>query len=562
MILKDVFNLLNTNLKSMLIIYFLIVIVFGIVELVGIGSLVLFFNLLLSENIENSNAALQKLYTHFQFKNFSDFLFLMGVFTISSVVVRNLLLILDSYYRTKFAYILQAYLMQKIFNNYLKKNYSFFLKYSSNQLSKNIIEEIPAITGRSIITMLSIICDSIIIFFLISLIFIFETKSIIVSLLLVTVYYFVFFQNIKKKINFIGTKRFGATEKIFEIIRESIEGVKEVKIYNFLNLLELKLSSFLKTYTRIFIKFNLFRILPKQILEIGIVFFVVVFILSFHNTGISKIISTLSILILTLYRILPRFDSCMHNFLSLKFDKKTFRIIISHLKLTRKENDYNLKFFKKIKIKSLAFSYKNEKNLLGPINLDIIKGDIIGITGKNGSGKSTLIELICGFLKPQKGNIFLDGQPLKHNLYPIISYVTQKPFFFNSSIQENITFCKSKKEIRFNDYKFALSLSGTKNFINQKKGRDEFVILDNAKNLSGGQKQKIAIARALYKNSDIIILDEATNALDKKSETELFSNIKKINLNKVFLIISHSKDVLNFCNKKFILKDGKLEEIK
>ena len=252
----------------------------------------------------------------------------------------------------------------------------------------------------------------------------------------------------------------------------------------------------------------------------------------------------------------------MHNFLSLKFDKKTFRIIISHLKLTNKENDYYLKFSKKIKIKNLAFGYKNEKKLLGPINLDIQKGDIIGITGKNGSGKSTLIELICGFLKPQKGNIFLDGQPLKHNLYPIISYVTQKPFFFNSSIQENITFCKSKKEIRFNDYKFALSLSGTKNFINQKKGRDEFVILDNAKNLSGGQRQKIAIARALYKNSDIIILDEATNALDKKSETELFSNIKNMNLNKVFLIISHSKDVLNFCNKKFILKDGKLEEIK
>ena len=75
-------------------------------------------------------------------------------------------------------------------------------------------------------------------------------------------------------------------------------------------------------------------------------------------------------------------------------------------KLTNKENDYYLKFSKKIKIKNLAFGYKNEKKLLGPINLDIQKGDIIGITGKNGSGKSTLIELICGFLKPQKGNIF------------------------------------------------------------------------------------------------------------------------------------------------------------
>ena len=80
--------------------------------------------------------------------------------------------------------------------------------------------------------------------------------------------------------------------------------------------------------------------------------------------------------------------------------------------------------------------------------------------------------------------------------------------------------------------------------------------------LSGGQQQRVGIARALYKNSDIIVLDEATKALDKKSETELFSNIRRMNLNKVFLIISHSKDVLKFCNKKFIIKNGKLEKIK
>ncbi len=562
MILKDVFNLLNTNLKSKLIIYLLIVIVFGIVELIGIGSLVLFFNLLLSENIENSTPALKKIYYFFQFTNFRDFLFFIGIFTISSVILRNLLLILDNYYRTKFAYTLQAHLMNKIFKNYLTQNYSFFLKYTSNQLSKNIIEEIPALTGRSIITMLSIICDSIIIFFLISLIFIFETKIIILSLLLVSIYYFVFFQNIKKKINFIGTKRFDATEKIFEIVRESIDGYKEVKVYNFLNLLESRLSSFLKTYTEIFVKFNLYRILPKQFLEIGIVFFVIIFILSFYNIGISKITSTLSILILTLYRILPRLDSCMHNFLSLKFDKKTFKVIISHLNLLNNDNNYHVKFIKDIKIKNLEFNYKNERKLFGPVNLNIKKGEIIGITGKNGSGKSTLIEIICGFLKPQKGSIFVDGQPLKHNLYPIISYVTQKPFFFNSSIQENITFCKSKKEIRLNDYKVAISVSGAKKLISQKKGKEKFLILDNAKNLSGGQRQKIAIARALYKNSDIIILDEATNALDKKAETELFSNLRKINFNKVFLIISHSKNVLNFCDKKFILNNGRLEETK
>ena len=95
----------------------------------------------------------------------------------------------------------------------------------------------------------------------------------------------------------------------------------------------------------------------------------------------------------------------------------------------------------------MEFNYKNEKKLFGPVNLNIKKGEIIGITGKNGSGKSTLIEIICGFLKPQKGRIFVDGQPLKHNLYPIISYVTQKPFFLILQYKKTLPFVNLKKKL-------------------------------------------------------------------------------------------------------------------
>ena len=87
----------------------------------------------------------------------------------------------------------------------------------------------------------------------------------------------------------------------------------------------------------------------------------------------------------------------MHNFLSLKFDKKTFKVIISHLNLQNKDTNYHVKLIKDIKIKNVEFNYKNERKLFGPVNLNIKKGEIIGITGKNGSGKSTLIEIICGF---------------------------------------------------------------------------------------------------------------------------------------------------------------------
>ena len=554
-------KIFDRDLKKRLFFFFFIVITFGIFELFGIGSLIVFFDILMSENIENLNFLSKNVTNFLGINDYNSLVYIAGFITVISITVRNLFLILEHYYKTKFVYYLQTILIKRVYNNYLNQDYNFFLKHTSNQLSKNIIQEVPSFTGRTIMAFLSIISNMIIILILTVIIFILETKAIIASISFIAIYYTIVFRNLKKKVNEIGNKRFNSTEQIFETVRDSIEGFKEIKIYNFLVHLNKKMSTFLQTYMNVYIKFSLYRILPRQILEICLIMFTVTFILLIFEDGFVHIISSLILLVTTLYRVLPRVDGCLQDLVLLNFDLKTYNTITDHLQLKTKTNKTKINKINSMELRGIEFKYPSQSKLIKSINLNIKTGDFIGIYGKNGSGKTTLIELMCRFLKPNKGEIFINNKIQNQSIFSRLSYIPQKSFFFNGTIRENITFFDESDQKKSNDFYKALDLSGVSDFINQKEDKENFTLKDNAKNLSGGQRQKVALARAIYKNSDVIVLDEATNAFDNNSEKKIFEKLKYLSENKIIIIITHNSKILKYCNKKFKIENGSLRKI-
>lgn len=175
------------------------------------------------------------------------------------------------------------------------------------------------------------------------------------------------------------------------------------------------------------------------------------------------------------------------------------------------------------------------------------KGDIIGIVGPSGSGKSTLVDLLLKRILNYNGKITINGIDLKDinrtSYYNLISYLEQDAFLFKGSLKENIAFDNFNGE----NFEISTELSQVKKF-NGKKDED-FEIEIKGKNVSGGEKQRIALARALYKNSNLLILDEFTSALDFETEQEVVKNIEKISKDKIILIITHRKLPLSICNK-------------
>jgi ABC-type bacteriocin/lantibiotic exporter with double-glycine peptidase domain len=219
---------------------------------------------------------------------------------------------------------------------------------------------------------------------------------------------------------------------------------------------------------------------------------------------------------------------------------------------------------KSIILNNITFIYPNSKQpSLSNINISIKAYDKIGIFGASGSGKSTLVDIITGLLEPNFGAMSIDEVLInKDNRYmwqKNIAYVPQQTYLNDASIASNIAFGSVPQNIDYKAVINAAKIADLHHFVeNQLENKYETIVGGGGVLLSGGQRQRIGIARAFYKNSNVIILDEATNALDYETEKRIIKSINDIKYKVTVIIISHRFSTLRECNKIFILKKGKL----
>ena len=230
------------------------------------------------------------------------------------------------------------------------------------------------------------------------------------------------------------------------------------------------------------------------------------------------------------------------------------------LNLNRKKNKSFI--FKNLKINNINFEYSNRnQTIFKNLSFEINKGDFIGIMGPSGAGKTSLINIIIGLLIPQSYNYFINDNEIdleKINLINLFGYVPQKVFLLDDTIENNILFGKqsfSKDDKKLN---YALNNSQLDQFIKQLPNKLDTVVGENGIQLSGGQIQRIGIARALYNSSQILILDESTNSLDKKNEESIINFLKELNMKITIILVSHKFDNLKHCNKIFKIENKKL----
>ena len=220
---------------------------------------------------------------------------------------------------------------------------------------------------------------------------------------------------------------------------------------------------------------------------------------------------------------------------------------------------------KKLSLNNIFFKYPNKKNyVLSEINLNLDKGDIIGISGKSGSGKTTLISIIMGLLKPSSGEIIFNGRNIDNFLSDYrknIGYVSQNFSIIDTSIIKNITLNFNDQIIDKEKLENSLKISGSLEFINKLDKKLETQLGQFGFSLSGGQKQRIALARGFYNSKDLLIFDEATSSLDEGLSKLVYKNLKELSKNRIVIIISHQKNSFQYCNKLFELKEGKLDPV-
>ena len=298
---------------------------------------------------------------------------------------------------------------------------------------------------------------------------------------------------------------------------------------------------------------------PLYVTEIGVIFSFLIMMLTIVLTDdVTKagIVSSLAVIALIVLRLVPQINKVLISLYAInisghkvvwfleKYDE------ISKLKLDEYKTKEKMKFENEIELKNVCFEYGNENGLYD-INLKIKKGEFIGIIGVSGAGKTTLADVISGVLPPLSGEILIDSNLITAENLPMwqnnISFLPQEPVFFGDYILENIAF--GEDEVDVEKAKASLKLAGLDIDINSKM------------ELSIGQKHRVALARAYYKNFEVLILDEATSALDVNTENFVMENVINKKGEKTIIAIAHRLQTLKKCNRIIFLENGKIKDI-
>lgn len=562
-----VFSYLTLKQKISFWLIIFLMLLTTVFELLSLGMVIPLLSSILTIDIE-SNIYLSYLYELLNSDSSKNFIIKIVFILIVIFLIKGLLITITMYKQFSFAWTLQQYFRQILYEHYLKRDYKYFLNTSSSKIISHVISQTDQFTNLFIIPIMFIALETLIISFLFIFLFLYAYTGVLIFLLTlgtIIILYFIFGGT---RLKALGNEWKFHIQEITKFIQQSLEGIKETILYDrkkfFFDKIKVHSAGLAKPMKIYLTAQQIPRIFLEvfSMIALGIFILIMVNYNENYNEGLLKI----GVFAAAAFKILPSANRVLYSLQSIKFSNSVVENMIFQLKKldskefeNEKEKIKEITFNKKIEFNNISFSYTgNEKNnmLFENLNVEIYKGDKIGIKGQTGTGKSTFIDLLSGLLKPNNGSILSDDTPIEENLdnwRKKISYVPQFSYFIEDTINNNITFFDNKKDIKFLDQ--IIEDCGLKKFIDTLgEGKDTF-IGERGTQISGGQKQRIALARALYRKPEILILDESVSALDSNTANKIIKNI--IDNSKITIIfISHNDESLKFCNKIFNLKDG------
>ena len=558
--MNKIINLLDYNLKLKFLSLIFFMFIASFLELVGLGFVILILNSFLG--LDNSFLEIIDNYTNyffkinFQFEQVIFFIFILFTFKL-------LILIFVAWIQSGFLAQFREQISNKLYHNFLNRNVRNLLKKNSAEYIRNFTEEIQASTVF-INSVMRIILDSILI--LTFLVFLMYFDPIITAI----VYIFfsllgvIYYSLVKNKLSNWALLSLENKKNKIQFISESFSAIKSIKILSRENFFLNRFKKQIQSISRIQFKVAFLAELPRNFFEY--ILFISILSLFFYLTqnqySNENIIQLLSIYTLSAFRLVPIMNRFLGHMQRFKHTYPSINklIIENEQKIISKKNKINkINFYKNIILYVKKFSHSNNKNvILKNINIDIKKNSQIGIIGDSGSGKSTIIDILCGFQKNKYSKLTIDGTEIfkSGNLdswQNSLGYVPQNIVILNQSLRDNILFGADKNIFNDKILRNLLKKIDLEKFILKSKDGLSQILRQDGQNISGGEKQRIGIARALINDPELIILDEATSGLDYETENNILKTIKK--LRKTSIIVSHRLNALKNCDKIYLIKN-------
>ncbi len=568
-ILKIFWSVLNKRRKAQIIILLLLNIISNILEIISIASIMPFIATISdTKNFLNSNFA-KKIFIYFDLSHNNFILFFTLLFIILNLI-SGIFRFTTSYLNTVLSFKAGSDIGQKIYKNSLSQNYEYHTKTNSSNLISIISSKAGTIITQAVSPAINIINSSSLFLIIFSALLYINFKITILIITIICIVYYFIILIIKPIINKEGKNTSLYLDEQMKILQESFGGIREILLNNTLEYQIDKYNKAERNLRNSQSRSGVISNAPRFIIEpAGMILLAFVSYFLYTNTNnFTNTFSLIVVIALSLQRLLPVTHQLYSNWSIIANSKSSLIDIIDLLDL--KINYINIlksekfQFNSFIKLEKISFKYETRNEyIIKDLDFTIFKGKTIGIIGESGEGKSTLIDIISGLLFPNQGNIFIDDQKIDNfqkyaKWRNTISVVSQRIFLTDSTLKENIAFGTHIDEIDDQKLFQAIKMANLENTINKLPNGINTLMGERGVQLSGGQLQRIGIARAFYNSASVLILDEYTSSLDSKTEEEIINSISEIKEQFTIIIVSHKKSNLRICDSIYKLSNSKL----
>lgn len=574
-IIRQAYQLLTPVERKQAYWCFTAMVLMAMVDVVGVASIMPFMAVISDPDAITHHAKLAWLYNKFGFASTHSFLIFLGLLVLAILVVGNSISMLTSWSILRFTYAREYSLSMRLFKQYLYQPYLFFINRNSSELSKNILSEVMTVINRAFIPGMQLVAKAIVTSLILLLLLIVDPVLAFVLTFILGGAYAGIYIKVRKKLGEIGKRRLEDNRQKYKIIGEAFGGIKDIKLLGRENHFIEAFSRYAKQHADDEATGNVIAALPRYALEtiaFGGVLLITIYLLVVRQ-NISDAMPLLALYAFASFRLMPALQQIFTSVAFLRVSKDALAILAADLHSAElnknlmpavSASNKDLPFIRELELRQVHFSYPNaNKTVIQSLDLKIPVNSTVGFVGMTGAGKTTIVDIILGLLNPKLGQMLVDDNFITQSDLPNwqrkIGYVPQTIFLCDDTITRNIAFGIADEKIDMQAIERATRIANIHDFIvnDLEKGYDT-VVGDRGIRLSGGQRQRIGIARALYHDPDILVLDEATNALDSMTESTIMDAIQPLAHQKTILIVAHKLSTLKECDQIFVFEHGKI----